>query len=53
MTARLTRNDCEGSYAVVGTDDAMLWNDSEEDENIKSVRNMMAVIVKIHSNSDW
>ena len=24
ITAHLTRNDCEGSYAVVGTDDAML-----------------------------
>jgi hypothetical protein len=36
MAAHLTRNDCEGSYAVVGTDDDILWNDSEEDGNVRS-----------------
>jgi hypothetical protein len=46
MVAHFTRNDCEGSYAVVGTDD-MLGNDSEEDGNVRSVRKMKAVTVKI------
>ena len=53
MTAHLTRNDCEWSYAVAGTDDAMLWNDSEEDGNVMSVRNMKAVTVKMDSDTDW
>jgi hypothetical protein len=36
MTAHLTRNDCEGSNAVDGTDDNVLWNGSEEDGDIRS-----------------
>jgi len=47
MAAHLNRNDCEGSYAVVGTDDDMLWNDSEEDGNVRCVRKMKAVTVKV------
>jgi hypothetical protein len=47
MAAHLTKNDCEGSYAVVGSDDHILWNNSEEDGNIRSVRKMKAVTVKM------
>ena len=36
MAAHLTRSDCEGSNAVDGTDDDMLWNDSEEDRDVRS-----------------
>jgi len=36
MAAHLTRSDCEGSNAVDGTDDDMLWNDSEEDGDVRS-----------------
>ena len=36
MAAYLTRSDCEESKAVDETDDDMLWNDSEEDENVTS-----------------
>jgi hypothetical protein len=35
MAAHLIRSDCEGSNAVDGTDD-MLWNDSEEDGDVRS-----------------
>jgi hypothetical protein len=36
MAALLTRNDCEGSKGVDGTDDDddMLWNDCEEDGDV-------------------
>jgi hypothetical protein len=46
MATHLTRSDCEGSYAVGGTYD-MLWNDSVEDGNVRSVRKMKAVTVKM------
>jgi hypothetical protein len=36
MAVHLTRSDCEGSKAVDGTDDAMLWNDSEKDADVRS-----------------
>jgi hypothetical protein len=36
MAAHLTISDCEGSNAVDGTDDDVLWNDSEEDGNVRS-----------------
>ena len=36
MAAHLTRGDCEGSKAVDGTDDGMLWNDTEEDGDVTS-----------------
>ena len=47
MAARFTTNDSEGSYAVVGTDDDRLWHDSEEDGNVRSVRKMKVVTVKM------
>ena len=34
MAAHLTRSDCEGAKAVDGTDDGMLWNDSEVDGDV-------------------
>ena len=42
MAAYLTRTDCEGfkkchvSIAVDETNDAMLWNNSEEDGHVRS-----------------
>jgi len=36
MAAHLTRSDCEWAKAVDGTDDGMLWNDSEGDEDVSS-----------------
>ena len=36
MAVHLTRSDCEESKAVDGTDDDMLWNDSEEDRDVLS-----------------
>jgi hypothetical protein len=36
MAAHLTRSDCEGSNGVDGTNDDMLWNDSEEDGDVSS-----------------
>ena len=36
MAACLTRSDCEGVKAVDGTDDGMLWNDSEGDGDVSS-----------------
>ena len=36
ISACLTISDCEGSSAVDGTDDNMLWNDSEEDWDVRS-----------------
>jgi len=32
----LIRSDCEGSKALDGTDDAMLWNDNEKDGDVRS-----------------
>jgi len=34
---------------VVGTNDDMLWNDSEEDGNVRSVRKMKAVNAKMNT----
>ena len=37
MAAHLTRSDCEGSSSVVdGTDNDMLWNDSEVGGDVRS-----------------
>jgi hypothetical protein len=36
MAAHLTRRDCEGSNVVDGTDDDMLWSDSEEVGDVRS-----------------
>jgi hypothetical protein len=36
MTAHLTRSDCEGSNAMEGTEEGMLWNKSVEDGNVSS-----------------
>ena len=36
MAAPLTRSDCEGSNILDGTDDDMLWNDSEEVGDVRS-----------------
>jgi len=36
MAAHLTRSNCEGYNAVDGTDDNMLWNDSEGDGDVRS-----------------
>jgi hypothetical protein len=36
MAVHLTSSDCEGSKVVDGTDDAMLWNDSEKDVDVRS-----------------
>jgi hypothetical protein len=33
--------------ALKGPDDDMLWNDSEEDGNVRSVRNIKALTVKM------
>jgi len=35
MAAHLTRSDCEGSNAMEGTEGGM-WNESEEDGNVRS-----------------
>jgi len=48
MATYLTRGYCEGSMAVDGTDDGMLWNDSEEDGDV-SVRKVKALTVKIQT----
>jgi hypothetical protein len=48
MTTHLARGYCEGSVAVDGTDDGMLWNDSDEDGNV-SVRKIKALTVKIQT----
>jgi hypothetical protein len=50
MAAHLTRRDCEGSNVVDGTDDDMLWNDSEEVGDVRigvSVTQMKALNVKV------
>ena len=36
MAAHLNISDCEGSNAVDGTDDDVLWNDSKEDGDVRS-----------------
>jgi hypothetical protein len=36
MAAYLTRSDCEGSNVVDGTNNDMLWNESEEDGDVSS-----------------
>jgi hypothetical protein len=37
VAAHLTRSDCEeSSKAVDGTDDDMLWNESDEDRDVTS-----------------
>jgi hypothetical protein len=36
MEVHLTRSDCEGSKAVDGIDDAVLWNDSEKYGDVRS-----------------
>ena len=36
VAVHLTRSDCKGSKAVDGTDDAMLWHDSEKDADVRS-----------------
>jgi hypothetical protein len=36
------------------TDDDMLWNDSEEDGDVRSVRKMKALTVKMETvDTDW
>jgi hypothetical protein len=37
---------CCISNAMDGTDDDMLWNESEQDGNVRSARMMKALIVK-------
>jgi hypothetical protein len=37
MAAHLIRSNCEGSNAADGSD-VMLWNDSEEDGDVRSKR---------------
>ena len=36
MAAHLTRSESEGAKAMDGTDDGMLWNDSEDDGDVSS-----------------
>jgi len=36
ISVHLNRSDCERSSVVNGTDDNMLWNDSEEDGAVRS-----------------
>jgi len=48
MAVHLTGSDCKGSKAVDGTDDGVLWNDSEEEGDVSvSVRKVKALTVKI------
>jgi uncharacterized protein YehS (DUF1456 family) len=52
MVAYLSRSDCEGfkkckSNTWDEIDDDVLWNDSEKDRNVTSVRKMKAVTVKM------
>ena len=39
------------SNAVNGTDDDMLWNDSEEDGDVRSVRKIKTLTVKIDTET--
>jgi len=36
MAALLTGSDCEGPNAMEGTEEGVLWNESEEDGNVSS-----------------
>jgi len=36
MAVHLTGSDCKGSKAEDGTDNAILWNDSEKDVDVRS-----------------
>jgi hypothetical protein len=40
---------CCISNAVDGTDDGMLWNGSERDGNVRSVRKMKALTAKVET----
>jgi hypothetical protein len=40
------------SNAVDGTNDDMLWNDSEVDRKVMSARKVKALTVKMESDSD-
>jgi len=57
MAAHLTRSNCKGflevcvSNVVDGTDDDVLWNGSEGDENVRSEREMKALTVKMETVS--
>jgi len=60
MAMHLTRSDCEGFFKkccisdeVDGTDDDMLWDGSEEDGNVKTVRMMKALSEDGDSDTDW
>jgi len=56
MAAHLTRSDCEGSNVVDGTNDDMLWNDSEEDEDVSSESDKdeeSTVCEDGYSDTDW
>jgi hypothetical protein len=44
---------CCVSSAVDGTDDDVLWNGSEEDGNIRTVRKIKALTEDANSDSDW
>jgi hypothetical protein len=35
------------------TDNDMLWNSSEEDGNVRSVRKMKSLTVRMESDNDW
>ena len=48
MATHLTRGYSEGSLAVDGTDDGMLWNDSKEDGDV-SVRKWRHRLWKIQT----
>jgi hypothetical protein len=39
------------SSAVNGTDDDMLWNDSEEDGNVRSVKKIKALTLKMETET--
>jgi len=55
MAALLTRSDCEGSNVVDGTDGDMLWNDSEEDGDVRSESDAHESTECKHreSDTDW
>ena len=44
---------CCISSAVVGTDDDMLWDGSEEDGNVRTVRKIKALTDDGDSDTDW
>jgi hypothetical protein len=53
MAAHLTRNDCEGSNAMEGTEEGMLWNESEEDGNVSSECVDDVSTERGDSDTDW